>query len=1113
MSFSTRAARGACLVLLTSAGLVLTGLAGPATAAPPPTPDLKITTAVPKVLKTNGATDPSGTKPQRKNTLGPQDRRVLTQAQSAGSTFVTALVATDRGSVAKVAKAMAGLGGTVGYRNDKLGYVRINLPVKAAEKAARLDGVFAFDLNTAVPLIDPAVDVARGAKADAAVVAPGSDTPVDNPYMPTNEIGSTDFVKAHPEWDGRGVTIGVLDSGVDLDHPALQTTSTGGRKIVDWVTATDPLVEGDLTWRPMRTSVTGPRFNALGQAWTTPAGTFTINAFSEAVTAGDEPNGDVNRDGDTTDSWGVLYRESDHAIWVDTDDDNDFTDEELRRPYGEDFQVGHLGDDNPATPVRESMPFVVEYRDNVDLAPAGLAGQTADFVNIGIVDGEHGTHVAGITAAHSLFGGQMDGQAPGAKVVSSRACVFNGGCTNVALTEGMINLVVDHHVDVINMSIGGLPAINDGNNVRATIYDRLITDYGVQMFISAGNSGSGLNTIGDPSLANNVVSVAASLSKETALVNYGAVVSAAHALFPFSSRGPREDGGLKPDISAPGSAISTIPTWMPGGPVPEAGYALPPGYAMLNGTSMASPQAAGGAALLLSAGRASDIPITSAQLRTAIYSSAKFDTSVAAAGQGFGEFRVPNAWKLLKRDAALKPGRIGVTAPVCTPLDDYLSTPGSGTGLYNRCAAGEGGQKAGSTKTYTVTLTRRAGKSGSRTHTLRWLGNDGTFSARAKVKLPLDKPVKIKVEAKPKAGAHSAILRVNDTSTPGLDGSLSVVVVAAIDLRAPSYAATVSGRVGRFASKSHVITVPEGAKTLRVALSGIAAGSQTRFLAFDPYGVPVDDTSSLTCYTNRPAPSGCNPQVRSYLDPQPGVWEIAVESRRTTPFSKNPFTVDMEVQGIDISPAVTRLSSVSLGEATPLSWSVTNRFAPITVQADDQPLGSARTERPSIATNEADLFTVTVPAGASRMDVTIGSTSDPLADLDLAVYRDGALVASDADADSEESVSIDNPTAGVYTVEVFGYDVPAGTTAYDYDDAFFDDALGTLSVTSPPLELASGGTGTITGSLTAQQAPGDRQLFGRLLVTGPDGVTVLGSADVIVESGATAQNRNTSGTR
>ena len=41
------------------------------------------------------------------------------------------------------------------------------------------------------------------------------------------------------------------------------------------------------------------------------------------------------------------------------------------------------------------------------------------------------------------------------------------------------------------MSIGGLPALNDGNNARALLYSRLIDQNDVQMFISAGNNGPG----------------------------------------------------------------------------------------------------------------------------------------------------------------------------------------------------------------------------------------------------------------------------------------------------------------------------------------------------------------------------------------------------------------------------------------------------------------------------------------------------------------------------------------------------------------------------------------------------------------------------------------------
>lgn len=111
------------------------------------------------------------------------------------------------------------------------------------------------------------------------------------------------------------------------------------------------------------------------------------------------------------------------------------------------------------------------------------------------------------------------------------------------------------------------------------------------MFISAGNSGPGVNTIGDPSVAGKVVSVGSYITDATWRSNYGSDSAYVDNIHNYSSRGPREDGGMKPEILAPGSAISTVPTWQLGGPVAGT-YALPPGYAMFNGTSMASPQAA-----------------------------------------------------------------------------------------------------------------------------------------------------------------------------------------------------------------------------------------------------------------------------------------------------------------------------------------------------------------------------------------------------------------------------------------------------------------------------------------------------------------------------------------
>ena len=1029
--------------------------------------------------------------------LGQHDRELLAEAEAAGQSTVTVLLATQPGQAPAVADDVAALGGVVGFRDDDLGYVRAQLPTGAVEKTAVAGNVLGIDLNEQLQLPDPSASAGpAGTRAERPIAAPGPRTPVDNPYMPISEIDATGFLRPNPTWDGRGVTIGILDSGVDLDHPALQTTSTGERKIVDWVTATDPLLDNDGTWRAMLTAVTGPAFTYAGATWTAPAGEYLVNRFSESIAVG-ELGRDVNRDGDTTDSWGILYRASDNAIWVDVDGDRDFTDEELRRPYKEQQQVGHFGTDNPATLVQESVPFVVEFREDVSLEPAGR-DDTADFVNIGISQAAHGSHVAGIAAGNALFGGAVSGAAPGATIVSARACSWGGGCTATALLEGMIDLVANRGVDIVNMSIGGLPALNDGNNARAITYNRLIEQYGVQMFISAGNSGPGLNTVGDPSVATDVVSVGAAVSRETYLANYGASVSAKQAMFTFSSRGPREDGGFKPSITAPGSAVSTVPMWQPGQGPAETGYTLPAGYAMLNGTSMASPMAAGGAALLLSAAKANDLTVTPAQLRKAIYSSARYDRDLASYEQGVGQMQVRDAWSLLRLGDRLQPVEFDVSAPVCTEISDFLTTPGTGVGVFDRCSAADGGIAPGTAKTYDVTVTRTTGPAGDRMHTVRLLGDDRTFRVDRTVRLPLGRPVTLTVRANASAGAHGAVLQLDDPALKGVEGNIPLVVVAAQEAAAPSYSWSTSGTVERARTQSFFITVPQGADALRVDLSGIATGSQTRFIAFGPYGTPVESTSSLDCFTNFSDASVCDPSVRTYANPMPGVWEFEVESRRTSPSLDNSFVLGAQVQGVDIQPDVTELASVRVGETVPLSWTLTNQFAPVTVRGYGGPLGSAVDARPMIADGQTVTSTVEVPAGAERLDVRIGAPSDLGADLDLEVLRNGVLVASDADGDSDESVSIEDPAAGTYTVRVVGYAVPAGTTQYDYLDVYYAGSLGTLTVSDAPVVLGSGTTAQLSGAVTVGGTPGDgRHLFGELALTTADGAAV-GTAGVLI---------------
>ncbi|MDT0446764.1 S8 family serine peptidase [Streptomyces johnsoniae] len=1042
--------------------------------------------------------------------FGTQDAALLAEAKNADEPFVTLLLATEPGATEEVADQLDAVpGASVGFTEDSIGYVRATVPTgradTAIDEATGLDAVRAIDLNDEIRVPDPLPAPGSGAEtfsAERSYDGPDEDTRAENPYQPSHETGAVEFVDDHRRYDGRGITIGVLDTGVDLGHPALQETTTGERKIVDSVTATDPIIDNDASWRPMLTGVAGPSFTYEDREYTAPEGDYLINVFRENVAVG-EIGGDVNRDGDTEDSWGVLYDPAAGTVRVDLNDNGDFADDAEMAPHRENHDIGHFGTDDPETEIAESLPFVVEIRENVPMDPYGgdWIGQTRDFVNIGIVSGRHGTHVAGITAANGLFGGDMNGAAPGAQIVSARACVFGGGCTYTALFEGMIDLVVNRDVDLVNVSIGGLPALNDGNNARAHLYNELIDTHDVQLFISAGNDGPGTNTVGDPSVAEKVVSVGASISRETWAANYGSGVRTSYAMLPFSSAGPRDDGGFKPTVTGPGASINTIPTWQPGSPVAEAGYDLPPGYGMLQGTSMSSPQVAGAAALLLSAAEQRGIELSAADLRTALTSSADPIRGVQAHEQGAGLVDTEGAWRLITRGATAH--GYTVEAPVDHDMAEFLATPGVGTGIYDR----ESAPAVGESERYEVTITRTTGPDRPVRHRLDLANNhDRTFriDGRSTVWLPLDEPVTVTVQARPRSlGAHSAILEVDDQRTQGTDHQILATVVVPQELSGPDFSVTESDTARRNDTTSYFVTVPEGTRTLEVALNGLAEGSQTRWIAITPWGTPADDSSSTLCYPNYDNPDNtCRPDLRSYADPTPGVWEIEVESRRTSPLLNNPYELTATALGTTFNPETLELGHVDAGVPASVAWGVTNDFAPLTGTAESGELGSALNATPTIAHGEYVTSTVDLGEDVSSFTATIGAPADPGADLDLFVYRDGELVGSSTSSGSEETISLPEPAAGTYTVEVHGYSVPQGSTTYTHRDAYLSPALGTVTVDEERvIELDTGATTSLPAEITATAAAADaghgRQIFGEVRLLNAAG-TLTGTGHLAI---------------
>ncbi len=122
---------------------------------------------------------------------------------------------------------------------------------------------------------------------------------------------------------------------------------------------------------------------------------------------------------------------------------------------------------------------------------------------------------------------------------------------------------------------------------------------------SAGNSGSGVNTVGSPGTAKNVFTIGATENVNANGVADGCAISAAdnaNDIISFSSRGPCDDGRKKPDVVAPGTHIFGAASYAPGydgsGVCNQYYPAGQTKYAWSSGTSHSCPAAAGAAALV-----------------------------------------------------------------------------------------------------------------------------------------------------------------------------------------------------------------------------------------------------------------------------------------------------------------------------------------------------------------------------------------------------------------------------------------------------------------------------------------------------------------------------------
>ncbi|PRW39066.1 Tripeptidyl-peptidase 2 isoform A [Chlorella sorokiniana] len=516
--------------------------------------------------------------------------------------------------------------------------------------------------------------------------------------MPKQEIQAAAFLKEHPAYDGRGVVVAIFDTGVDPGAAGLQTTTDGRPKVIDVVDCTG---SGDVdTSKVVRADedgcITGLNGNKLrlNPAWTNPSGEWRVGAkaayelfpaglksrlqkerkkrwaekqrtavaqavAAQARFAQEHPPGAAlseqdKKEKEELDARVKLLSELDEkyedlgpmldcVVWHDGEAWQAALDtSDMYEPGSGD---GALADFTPMTNYRakrqwgtfsaeDACNFALNIYDN------------GDILSIVVDAGSHGTHVAGITAAHHPEDPALNGIAPGAQIVSCKIGDTRLGSmeTLVGLTRALIT-VLENECDLVNMSYGEATATpNAGRFIQ--LAEELVYKHHVIFVASAGNAGPALSTVGAPGgTSSAVLGIGAYVSPALAAAGHSVRGEMeAGQQYTWSSRGPAPDGDLGVNFSAPGGAIAPVPTW------------TQQKRQLMNGTSMASPCACGGLALLVSALKGEGQAVTPARIRRAVENTClpvaeRSPDGVLTYGRGL--LQVDSAYKYLRRSAEL----------------------------------------------------------------------------------------------------------------------------------------------------------------------------------------------------------------------------------------------------------------------------------------------------------------------------------------------------------------------------------------------------------------------------------------------------------------------------
>ena len=174
----------------------------------------------------------------------------------------------------------------------------------------------------------------------------------------------------------------------------------------------------------------------------------------------------------------------------------------------------------------------------------------------------HGTPVAGTIMGDGNAGGAYKGIAEDAKLQSCRVTYYNGFEWIIGDKDGngwndlldAMDWLALHSADIVHCSAGHTfdcgGGLSNGTDMWSIIADDNVYNCGQIYVCAAGNDGDtcGDHSIVAPGCAKNVITVGA-------VKDYG--YTTVDDIISESSRGPTDDGRIKPDLVAPGEVITS----------------------------------------------------------------------------------------------------------------------------------------------------------------------------------------------------------------------------------------------------------------------------------------------------------------------------------------------------------------------------------------------------------------------------------------------------------------------------------------------------------------------------------------------------------------------------